>query len=67
MTSFFTTTPPAIICEYKVEKPAIMIASWTTTQQTEEEIVRDFFKRSIAILDSGLASIFKKYPHLASN
>ena len=33
---------------------------------SDEEIVRSFFERSIAILDKGLVSIFKKYPLLSS-
>lgn len=58
---------PDIVCEYKVEQHISKIAEWTIPQPTEEEIVRSFFKRGIAILDKGLASILKKHPLLSSD
>ena len=66
MKPLFITTPPNIVREYKAEEPVITVAIWTT-QPTEDEIVRNFFKRGIAILDNGLTSIGKKYPYLVSN
>lgn len=33
-------------------------------QSTEDEVVRDFFKKSIEILDKGLENIEKKHPSL---
>lgn len=64
--TFYDTTPPAIVSQYKACSSARIVREWGTAQMTEDEVVRNFFKKGIEILDKSMASIFKKYPHLAS-
>lgn len=63
--AFHDVTSPAIIRQYRADSSASVVREWKTTQMTEDEVVRNFFKKGIEMLDKGLAEIYKKYPHLA--
>ncbi len=56
----FNTNPPAIVRQIGETQKAY----WQAVKQPEREIVMDFFKRSIAILDKTHKEVMDKYPRM---
>jgi hypothetical protein len=58
----FNTSPPAIVRQVGETREA---SRWTASQAlTEREIVIDFFKKGIAIIDKSHKNLHQKYPRM---
>jgi len=60
--SIFYTNPPSISCQIGETKP---VERWEASKKlAEREIVMDFFKKGIAILDKSQKELVAKYPRM---